>query len=55
MEFIHNFWVEMLPMFQNGYEFIYIFFDVATVFSLLVIMFEVPSCLLLGKKGRDLW
>ena len=34
MEFIHEFWVEMFPMFVE-YEFIYVFFDVCTVLTLL--------------------
>lgn len=49
---IHEFWVELFPVFQNGYEFIYIYFDVATIFTLLIIFFEVPTYLLLGKKGK---
>lgn len=49
---IHEFWVELFPMFQNSYEFIYVFFDFATILALLTIFFEVPAAILLGKKGR---
>lgn len=47
---IHQFWVEMFPMFTD-YQFIYVFLDLATVITLITIMFEVPTRLLLGKKG----
>jgi len=28
---IHEFWVELFPIFQQSYEFVYVFFDIATI------------------------
>ncbi|MBP3707967.1 MAG: hypothetical protein J6J36_05100 [Clostridia bacterium] len=54
MYFIHNFWVETFPMFQNGYEFIYVFLDIATILSLIEAVIILPSCLLFGGS-KDIW
>ncbi len=51
MDFIRDFWIEMFPHFQNGYEFIYVFLEIASISVMFTIMFEVPTKLLLGKKG----
>lgn len=51
MDFIRTFWVDMFPQFQYGYEFVYVFLEVATIGVMFTIMFEVPSKILLGKKG----
>lgn len=51
MNFVRNFWIEMFPNFQNGYEFVYVFLDFATLSVIFTIMFEVPSKMLFGKKG----
>lgn len=51
MEFIHEFWTEMFPMFVE-YEFIYVFFDVCTVLTLLTLLFEVPSLILFGNSRK---
>lgn len=53
MDFIHEFWVEMLPFLQ-GYEFIYIFLDIVTVWVLIQAVMIIPSRLLLGG-GSKIW
>lgn len=50
MEFIHEFWLEMLP-FLYDYEFVYIFLDFATIGVLFTILFEFPAKIFFGKKG----
>lgn len=32
---IHEFWIEICPQFQNGYEFVYYFLDVITILFIL--------------------
>lgn len=51
MNFVRDFWVDMFPLFQNGYEFVYIFLELATIGVLFTIMFEVPAKIFFGKKG----
>ena len=41
---IHEFWIELLPIFQGDYEFVYLWFDILTVIALLRAMFiYIPS------------
>lgn len=47
MEFIHNFWVKMLPMFSD-FGFVYIFFDLITILALLYCVVVLPVQLFLG-------
>lgn len=48
---IHNFWVEMFPIFQNSYEFVYVFFDIATIIFFIKLILTLPKFILLrGKK-----
>lgn len=47
---IHEFWVELFPMFTD-YQFIYVFLDISTVLTLITIFFEVPTRIMIGKKG----
>lgn len=47
---IHQFWVEQLPMFQEQ-QFIYYFFDIITILTILRILFEFPRMLFNNKKG----
>lgn len=49
--FIRDFWIEMFPQFQYGFEFVYVFLDLATIGVMFTIMFEVPAKMLFGKKG----
>lgn len=51
MSFVRDFWVEMFPQFQFGYEFVYVFLDLATIGVMFTIMFEVPAKIFFGKKG----
>lgn len=53
MEFIHDFWIEMCPMFIN-YGFIYVFLDFLTLFALLYMVVILPGQLLLGGN-KKLW
>lgn len=32
---IHEFWIELCPQFQNGFEFVYYFLDVITILYIL--------------------
>lgn len=47
---VHNFWVELFPIFKDSYEFIYVFFDVATIVFLIDLILTVPKLLLLRSK-----
>lgn len=47
---IHEFWVQMFPIFAENYEFIYVFFDVVSVLVMIKIFFKVPYDLLLGTN-----
>ena len=48
---IHNFWVTLFPIFKESYEFVYVFFDIATIIFLIDLILNVPKFLLLrGKK-----
>lgn len=51
---IHEFWVQMFPIFQNDYEFVYVFFDVVSIISMIKIFFTLPVYLL-GSVGRIKW
>lgn len=53
MEFIHDFWVDMLPMFAD-FGFIYIFFDLITIMALLYMVVVLPSSILLGGT-KNIW
>lgn len=48
---IHNFWVELFPIFQESYEFVYVFFDIATIIFFIDVILTLPKILLFrGKK-----
>lgn len=48
---IHEFWTNLFPVFKNSYEFVYVFFDVATIIFLIDLILTVPKILLSrGKK-----
>lgn len=48
---IHDFWVTLFPVFKNSYEFVYVFFDIATIIFLIDLFLTVPKILLFnGKK-----
>lgn len=48
---IHEFWVNLFPVFKESYEFVYVFFDIATIIFLIDLFLTVPKILLLrGKK-----
>lgn len=49
---IHEFWVNMFPIFSESYEFIYYIFDVFSIVVLLKILFELPAWIL-GYAGRE--
>jgi len=49
---IHEFWVELFPIFQNGYEFVYLFFDISTIIFLIDLFLTVPKILLLGSRQK---
>lgn len=52
-EILHQFWVDMFPMF-SGYEFIYVFLDFASIYVFLELFLVLPSMLLFGGHKR-LW
>lgn len=45
---IHEFWTELFPIFQQDYEFVYIFFDIATILTLIKMFLELPRYILTG-------
>lgn len=47
---IHEFWVELFPIFQDSYEFVYVFFDIATIIFIIDLFLSVPKLLLLGSS-----
>lgn len=47
---IHKFWVELFPIFQESYEFVYVFFDIATIIFLIDLFLSVPKMLLFRSK-----
>lgn len=49
---IHEFWTNLFPIFKESYEFIYVFFDIATILFLIDLFLTVPKILLL--RGKDL-
>lgn len=51
MDFIHEFWVEMFPMFSE-YGFIYVFLDFLTVYVMLYAIVVLPGRLLLGGSSK---
>lgn len=51
---IHDFWVNMFPIFAESYEFIYYIFDVFSILVMLRVFFELPAWLL-GRFGRVKW
>ena len=51
MEFIYNFWVEMLPM-CTGYEFIYVFLTILTFLALIEAVIVLPGTLLFGGTNK---
>ena len=49
---IHSFWVELFPIFQNGYEFVYIFFDVVSILAFIEAFIVLPGRLLFGGTNK---
>ena len=47
---IHEFWQTLFPIFQENYEFIYVFFDIATIIFLIDLILTIPKILVLGRK-----
>lgn len=47
---IHNFWVQMFPMFQGDYQFMYLFFDVVSIIAMIRIFFTLPGYLMNTRK-----
>lgn len=47
---IHQFWVEQLPQFANQ-EFIYYFFDIITILTILRFILEFPRMCFNRKRG----
>ena len=47
---IHSFWTELFPVFQNSYEFVYVFFDIATIIFFIDMILTLPKLLLIGGK-----
>lgn len=47
---IHEFWVNMFPVFKDNYEFIYVFFDVVSIIAMTRIFFTLPGYLLNTRK-----
>ena len=52
---IHEFWVELFPIFQNGYEFLYIYLDFATILIFIKLILTIPSMLLFRSRGDFKW
>lgn len=46
---LHNFWVELYPSLQNGYDFVYVFLDVLTILSLFRVISTLPTLVLTGR------
>lgn len=47
---IHEFWEELFPVFKNSYDFVYVFFDIATIIFFFDIVLTLPKMLLLGSR-----
>ena len=52
---IHEFWVELFPMFQGSAEFVYFFFDALTVISFFRILTIIPELLFTGRMRGGRW
>ena len=53
MSFIHDFWVQMFPMFIN-YGFVYLFLDLVSLLVLICAVVILPGRILLGGS-KKLW
>ncbi len=51
---IHEFWVELLPQFQDGYTFIYYLLDTVTVLFIFRI-FSDTVCMIFGGRRGSRW
>ena len=41
---IHEFWVELFPIFKDSYDFVYVFFDIGDVISIILgIVVAIPA------------
>lgn len=49
---IHQFWVQLLPIFNESYQFVYIFFDISSVIFIIDMLITIPKLLFL--KGKEL-
>lgn len=47
---IHEFWVELFPIFKDSYEFIYIYLDISTILILIKLFISVPSMIIDRSK-----
>lgn len=47
---IHNFWVQLFPIFNESYQFIYVFFDIVSIIFIIDMFITIPKLLLLGGK-----
>ena len=47
---IHEFWVTMFPIFKDSYEFVYTFFDIATIIFFIDLFLSVPKMLLFRSR-----
>lgn len=52
---IHEFWIELFPIFQQNCEFIYYFLDVLTIISLIRAFLEIPTIILTGRMRGGKW
>ena len=52
---IHEFWVELFPIFKDSYEFVYVFFDIATIIFLIDLFLNIPKLLLLRSNKVNDW
>lgn len=52
---IHNFWIDLFPMFQNGYNFLYYFLDILTIIALIRGFLVLPEFILTGRSRGGRW
>lgn len=48
---IHEFWTSLFPIFKDSYEFVYVFFDIATIIFLIDLFLTVPK-ILIGRSTK---
>lgn len=52
---LHEFWIELFPIFGENYEFIYYFLDILTIISLIRGFLEIPTIILTGRMRGMKW